>query len=67
MLRREFFSFTAGGIVATEPIPDNCQLENVLNDLEKSIRSGIPGIKTIQITYNAADPKVPLMVMAFRF
>lgn len=67
MLRREFFYFTAGGIVATEPIADDRQLNDMLICLEKTIRAEIPDIKTIQITYNAADPQVPLMVMAFRF
>lgn len=67
MLRREFFSVTAGGFALTEPIDDKCHLPDAIILLEKSIRAEIPGIKTIQVKCNPADPKVPFMMVAYRF
>lgn len=67
MLRREFLGVAASGFAATEPINDRRCLEDIISDLEISLRATIPGVKTIKVTYSPADPKIPLMVHAFRF
>lgn len=67
MRRREFFGFAAGGLSSTEPINDKLQIEDAIYNLEKSIRSELPDVKTIRVNFNPKDPRVPLMVMAFRF
>ena len=67
MRRREFFGFAAGGLSSTEPINDKRQIQEAIYNLEESIRSELPDVKAIRINFNPKDPKVPLMVMAFRF
>lgn len=66
MLRREFMQFTAGGLAATEPINDDCQLSDAIILLERKIRDEIPGITTIQVIHEPTNAKVPLMVVAYR-
>lgn len=70
MRRREFFSFASGAaaIPATALIGDTGDpgIGELTAKLRDAIKSDLPGITKIEITYDPEDTKVPLMVLAFR-
>jgi len=67
MLRRVFIGGAAAGIGAAAAQPALCRpgLDALVKDIEAVILAEMPGAK-VEITYDPEDPKLPLMILAFR-
>lgn len=65
MLRRVFIGGAAAGISTAHPALCRPRLDALAGDIEAAILAALPGVK-VEITYNPEDPKLPLMILAFR-
>lgn len=72
MMRREFFSLASGAIVLPGKLIEDTgfPVKQGVNELTEklchAIKSEVPGITKIEVTYDPDDKRVPLMVVAFR-
>lgn len=69
MQRREFLSFAAAGAAITAPqmaIARPPDLESAIESLKSSIKSNMPGVSRIEICCRPEDPRMPLMIFAYR-
>ncbi|RVG88704.1 hypothetical protein [Sinorhizobium meliloti] len=69
MRRREFFSFAAVGAAVAPQISvakQHNDLGSLLRDLEDAIKGEMPGVSRIEIRCRPEDPKMPLMIFAYR-
>lgn len=64
MYRRDFLSLAAS--TALPPVLSHPQIPALISQLEKAIRSELPGVRRVDIRYNKNDKKVPLMILALR-
>lgn len=68
MHRREFLSFAAGGAVvlpqAAEANTD--RMDELICRLDAVVRAEIPEVTRVEVTYDPANTKLPLMILAFR-
>jgi len=64
MYRRDFLSLAAS--TALPPVMLNTQIPELIQKLETAIRLEIPGVRRVDIRYDKADKKVPLMIIALR-
>lgn len=68
MLRREFFSFASvAAVTAPQLITEQkTGLAALIAQIRSAVQSEMPGVTSIEVTYDPEDQKVPLMIMAFR-
>lgn len=69
MQRREFLSFAAAGAAITTPqmaLARPPDLETALEHLQLSIKAHMPGISRVEICCRPEDPRMPLMIFAYR-
>ncbi|RVH87766.1 hypothetical protein CN204_04345 [Sinorhizobium meliloti] len=67
MRRREFFSFAAATAVAAPSIAQsNGAAQSTIEQIGEIVRRELPDIKSLEITYDPEDSRVPLMILAFR-
>ena len=69
MHRREFFSLAAMGATIRPQISVAKQangMDSLLEDLKVAIRAEMPGVTRIEVECRPEDPKMPLMIFAFR-
>lgn len=67
--RREFFSFAAAGAAIAPQISvakQQSDLAAILKDIEETIRDELPGVSRVEIQCRPEDPKIPLMIFAYR-
>lgn len=65
MLRREFFSLTAGAAIGPQVVRGE-RLDELICQIERIAKIELPGVKALEITYDPEDPKIPLMIIALR-
>lgn len=66
MNRREFFSFAAAGAVTSPAASQAADVNSLTEQIEAAIRHELPGVKTVEITYDPEDERVPLMILVLR-
>ena len=65
MLRREFFSLTAGAAIGPQVVRGE-RLDELICQIGQLAKTALPGVKTVEITYDPEDPKIPLIIIAMR-
>ncbi|PDT47302.1 hypothetical protein CO661_14060 [Sinorhizobium fredii] len=67
MRRREFFSFAAAGAVTVPSVAHSeDRIQSLTEQIATAVRREFPDIKSVEITYNPEDERVPLVIVAFR-
>lgn len=69
MQRREFLSFAVAGAAITAPqvaVARPPDLESAIESLKSAIKSDMPGVSRIEISCRPEDPRMPLMIFAYR-
>lgn len=66
MFRREFFTFAAGGVTAAPQIVHSAVSPSFTEQIAAEIRRELPDVKSLEITYDPEDTRVPLMILALR-
>lgn len=68
MNRREFFSIAAAGAVLAPQVSVAKQydLASILKDLEGALQEEMPGVSRVEIKCRPEDPRLPLMILAYR-
>lgn len=65
MLRREFFSLTAGAAIGPQVVRGE-RLDELICQIERLVKVELPDVKSLEITYDPDDPRIPLMIVALR-
>lgn len=68
MLRREFFSFASVAAVTAPNIikKQAAGVGALIEQLTPAIKSEMPDVTSIEVSYDTENPEVPLMILAFR-
>lgn len=66
MLRRDFLGYAAIAPLADGITAPKRKLSGLLLQVEEAVREEFPDVMDVQIKYDPANKKIPLMFVAFR-